>query len=285
MAWSERRIRVWGTDTLVLEEGDPHDPAAVFLHGLGSGARAWEPVIPAIAARGVRCFAVDLPGFGETPPPAPPRSLPRPGRQVVEYVAELLDRLGLPRAHLVGWSMGGGVALNAAAAMPHRVDRLVLSAPAGLGPAVAWGLRLMALPLVGRRMLASPLPALPPGDGPVRVPAVLARQPLPRSFAAYHVEIARQSWFSDVQHRALRAAGLFLAGQRRMMPALPLERLAAPTLLLWGRQDRIIPYPQGVEAARRIPHARLELYDDCGHCLPAERPARFADDAARFLHG
>lgn len=278
----ERRVRVFGSDALVLEAGRASDPPVVFLHGLGSGARAWSSLLPPFAARGFRCLAVDLPGFGDTPPPAPPRRFPRPGRELAGYVAELLDALKLERAHLVGWSLGGGVALHAAAHVPERVSRLVLAAPAGLGPEVAWGLRLLGMPVLGPWLARRPLPPLPPGDGPVSV-APLAEKPLPRDFVVAHVEMSRHPWYAEVQLAIARQGGLLLRGQRDMMLDVPLASLGQPILILWGREDRVLPVRQGLRAAERLPRARLVVLESCGHCLPVEYPERFLSEATAFL--
>ncbi|MBX6350241.1 MAG: alpha/beta fold hydrolase, partial [Clostridia bacterium] len=214
--------------------------------------------------------------------PPPPRRSPRPGRELAAYVAELLDALELPAAHLVGWSLGGGVALHAAAHAPERVRRLVLAAPAGLGPEVTWALRLLGAPLLGPWLARRPLPPLPPGEGPVPVPG-LAAQPLPRDFVAAHLAMSRQPWYAQVQLAVAREGGLLFRGQRDMMVDVPLSSLAKPILLLWGREDRVLPLRQGLRAAERLPCARLVVFDDCGHCLPVEHPERFLAEATSFL--
>jgi pimeloyl-ACP methyl ester carboxylesterase len=102
-------------------------PPLVLLHGLGSSRAAWAPVLPALIER-FDVVAVDLPGFGESPP-VPPDVEPHPAC-LAATVADLLDELGIDRPHLVGNSLGGWVALELARRRP--VSSLTLLSPAGL---------------------------------------------------------------------------------------------------------------------------------------------------------
>ncbi|MBE3590611.1 MAG: alpha/beta hydrolase [Firmicutes bacterium] len=276
----ERRLPVWDTSVLLLEDGPPGGPCVALMHGLGSGARAWEEPMRCLAGAGLRCLAFDLPGFGETPP-LPGRVLHRP-EEAAAYVTAVLDAAGVARAHLVGWSLGGGVALHAALRAPERVAGLVLVASAALGADVSWGIRLMGVPLIGPRLLAA-MPPLPPEGDFVRVPPALAHRPLPRAFVAAHLDMLRQPWFVPAQHALLRRLGVALFGQRRAQVTHELHRIQAPVLILWGREDRLIPPAHGRRAALLLPNARHVEYEDCGHCLPVEQPERFCRDVLAFV--
>lgn len=272
---------VWDTSVLLLEEGPEDGPVLTLIHGLGSGARAWVEPMKCLAQEGLRCLAFDLPGLGETPPPPTRDVLHRP-EDAAAYVAAVLDAAGVRRTHLLGWSLGGGVALHAALRLPDRVESLVLVASAALGREVSWGIRLLGVPVLGRRLLASP-PPLPPGGEYVRVPAALARRPLPRAFLETHIHMMRQAWFVETQHVLLRKLGVALFGQRRAAVTRDLSRVDVPTLILWGREDRLIPARHGRQAARLMPRARYVEYEDCGHCLPVEHMDRFCRDVASFV--
>src|SRR5205085_7639142 len=101
-------------------------PALVLVHGTGSYARAWDPVLPAVAQERA-VYAVDLPGFGvSTPLPA---SEPRSARRYAEAVSGFMDAKGLERPHVAGFSLGGGIALELAAA--GRVASATAISPTG----------------------------------------------------------------------------------------------------------------------------------------------------------
>src|SRR3954470_16424603 len=101
----------------------------VLLHGLGSSRQAWDPILPALAAR-FHVIAVDLPGFGDSAPL--PGAGEVPPAALAQSVADLLDDLGVSTPHLAGNSLGGWVALELAARRP--VASLTLLSPAGLWP-------------------------------------------------------------------------------------------------------------------------------------------------------
>ena len=126
LAWEsvggrERFLKVSRRGVRVVEVGRKGRPL-LFFHGAGGWAETWGEVVPAMAKAGYHCFAVDLPGFGQS---APPLLRPRyfePGRSYyVRWTAKLLDALKLKRATLIGHSLGGTVAMLTAATVPERV--------------------------------------------------------------------------------------------------------------------------------------------------------------------
>ena len=217
----------------------------VLLHGLAGSGHWWARNVDALAAR-FRVFLLDLAGFGESRG-GPPVPLPSAADLVVDW----MGRAGLERASFVGHSMGGRVAADLAASMPARIDRLVLVAPAIFPPA------------------AAPRP-WETGAGMVRTlrhtsPALLPRLALDAGRAG-----PRILW------RATRE--VLTPG-----PEDHLSRIDAPTLLVWGEYDAVVPLAVGQRLADLLPVADLAVIPGAGHSPMWDRPASFNRLVADFL--
>ncbi len=253
----------------------------LLVHGVGGWAENWQEVLAPIAASGRRVIALDLPGFGES-------ERPRRGARYFDpdepFYARVfwaaLDALGVGGAHLVGNSLGGAVAIMAALTEPARARSLTLVAGAGIGLEVAPLLRFVALPGVG--LLARlPRPLGWADDtlrscfyDPARIPAHLypeARRWGHRSFPEFV--------------RVLRA-GVGLRGVRADLRERWGERArghTGPVLVVWGRQDAVLPVAHAAAARVLLPDAEVVLIDRCGHLPMAERPAEFLGALLPFL--
>lgn len=240
--------------------GEAHDkvparPTLLLLHGFGSSLHTWEPWAQALAATH-RVIRIDLPGAGLTG--ADPTGDYSDERGIA-LIEALLAQRGVARATLVGHSMGGRLAWRFAAAQPQRVDRLVLLAPDGFAspgfeygkpPEVGVAVRLMqyALPKAVLRWSLAPAYA----DPAVATDALVTR---------YHdMMLAPQ----------VRMALIARMQQLVLQDPLPLlRRIAAPTLLLWGEQDALIPVANAQDYLRAMPQARLVVLPAVGH-VPQE---------------
>lgn len=259
---SRRRVRV-------VEVGRKGHPL-VFLHGAGGWAETWGEVVPAMARAGYRCYAVDLPGFGQSAPPQRARYF-EPGRSFyVRWVTKLLDELKLKRATLIGHSLGGTVAMLTAATVPERVARLALMAPGGFGDPILYRLRMMALPF--GEWLA---PYVPDRliRGFLRANAYDPRC-LPEWLYADALKYARSG--SGAELARVMAQGLSRFRGPNGLGAQWRARLAVgircPTLVLWGREDRTLPVSHAVDAAATLPGAVVEVIENAGHLLMLEKP-------------
>jgi 4,5:9,10-diseco-3-hydroxy-5,9,17-trioxoandrosta-1(10),2-diene-4-oate hydrolase len=274
----EQRINVNGLPVrhLVAGEGTP----LVLLHALGESALDWRWVLPALS-RTHRVYAVDLPGFGYSGKPSAAYS----PAFFARFVGAYLDALGLERAALVGNSLGGLVALRLALSEPARVSALGLVASAGLGWAVTYALRLPTLPGYGEAAIVwgkTPLGAAQRAW--LRVPLLFARpERVPAEWITEQTRIAQLPGFTEATISALRAH-VDLGGQREVL-AEQLPHLEIPTLIVWGKRDRVFPYSQALEAVAYLRQGFLELLPDCGHLPQIEQPGRFATILGQFLDG
>lgn len=236
----------------------------VLLHGLGSSRRAWDPVLPALAAR-FDVIAVDLPGFGDSAPLYGQAEVP-PAR-LAESVAVLLDDLGVTAPHLAGNSLGGWVALELAARRP--VASLTLLSPAGLWPRNTP--RYERVSLRASRWLArhatAPLSCLVR----YRLGRVLVLGQTHGRPARLTAEYARAAVETLGRCPGFEAA---LAGTARRR-YLATTAIAAPVTVAFGSRDRLLR-----RGSRRLgqlpPHTQAEALPGGGHVPMADDPAAVA---------
>ncbi len=273
---AERRVDVNGLSVRCLLAGRTGSPV-VLIHGLGASAEIWSANIGPLAAKHRVCVP-DLPGFGRTE--MPPRMDFTPAAYA-RFIMDLMTALGIGRAALVGHSLGGGIALRVILDDPGRVERLVLASSAGLGRDVSLPLRIASLPLFDRVFLKPPLPVF------TRFLHRLVFDP-----AAISPDFARMYYEMFFQPGSIRAFTSILRNIATLRGARQgiLERITeglgsitAPALILWGRQDRILPVSHGIDAAGKIPGARLHIFEHCGHMPNIEYPDDFNRRILDFL--
>jgi pimeloyl-ACP methyl ester carboxylesterase len=258
-------VVVDGIRVHVAEAGE--GPALVLLHGVTASHANWERTIPAFADRW-RVVAPDLPGHGRSAKPDAPYT--------IDFYAGVLRslgrELGIAEAVVVGNSLGGQIAVEAAIAYPAWVRALVLAAPAGrFGP----GLRALGRPLGAAASLAVLRLVLP------RALDLCFYDPSVPSRAERHRLLAERLEADDAPGFA-RAVARSLAGALEAAHQ-PLDRVTQPTLLLWGRQDRLVPLSGSRRVLERVPHARLVVLERCGHLPMLEQPERFNAAVDDFL--
>jgi pimeloyl-ACP methyl ester carboxylesterase len=270
-----RRVEVGGREVNVVDSGG-EGPPLVFLHGLGGLWQNWLLNLPAFMETH-RCVAIDLPGFGESEMPDGEISIPA----FAETVDRVCDRLEIDGPAVVGNSMGGFVGAELAVSFPTRVRNLVLVAAAGLSTEY-----LVREPLLaGARAWA----VLTARTG-VRAEPVVRRRRLRR--AALQVVVRYPERLSvplaTELVRGANAHGFIPAFDALMRYSFRdnLERIEAPVLIVWGRNDMLVP----VEDAETFEHligdnAHSVIFDDTGHLPMLERPNRFNELLESFLAG
>jgi pimeloyl-ACP methyl ester carboxylesterase len=242
-------------------------PALLLVHGLTASHAVWEPTIHAFADRW-HVIAPDLPGHGESAKPDAPYT--------VDFFAGMLRTLAreldVAEAVLAGSSLGGRVALELAAWYPAFTRALVLAAPA-VGYSLAMRSVGQALQAVtGPRVLRATLERYFQQNfhDRARIGQVTRRRILEERLAA--------SDFPDFARAVARSLG----GVLRAEPQ-PLERVTQPVLVVWGRNDRLVPLHRSQGLLERLPYARLEVLDRCGHLPMLEQPTAFNRVVAEFL--
>jgi pimeloyl-ACP methyl ester carboxylesterase len=262
---------------------DPASGAEIFLliHGYGASTFSWRTWTPALERRG-HVIGIDLLGCGRS---AMPEEGPYGPVGQAALVLELLGRLASEgiepgRVTLVGHSLGGGIALLTALELQRAgtpAGRLVVVAGAAYPQRMPPFVTIARTPRLARLLLA----AMPP--------TLLARQVL-RSIV-FDPSVVTDGLVDGYARPLARdgAPGALIAAARHIRPpdlAAITERyttLAAPTLLLWGRHDRVVPPWVGQRLSRALPDARLRVLERCGHLPQDERPAASLAALESFL--
>ena len=265
-----RSVLANGIRTNYLQEGEGEP--VVLVHGSGPGVSAhanWRLTIPTLAQQ-FRVYALDMVGFGFTERPA---QIDYNLQTWTDQLIGFLDALGIERASLVGNSFGGAIVLHAADQHPPRVNRLVLMGSVGVPFPITAGLD-----------------------------AVWGYEPSLESMSeimdyfAYNKDLLTGD-LAQVRFEASTAPGfhesyaaMFPAPRQRWVDALvtPDESIAAlrhQTLVVHGREDRVIPLANAYRLLDLIPAAQLHVFGHCGHWTQIEKSAAFNDMVLRFLAG
>ncbi|MFN3980333.1 MAG: alpha/beta fold hydrolase [Caldilinea sp.] len=264
------RLRYW----LEGESG----PNLVLIHGIGGAVDVWRKQFEWLPR--THCvLALDLPGCGRSaiPPEYPPDTL----RMLAAAVRAVMQAAGMSQATIVGSSLGGAVAIEFAMRWPELVASLVLIGPAGMTHQVAWPLRLMSIRGVGE-LLTSP-DRMRTGHairGCVADPTTVTEEDIDRAF-----EMARLPGAQDAFLRLLRTyasvRGLNRSELRRLQAGM--RAIHAPTLVIWGEQDQILPIAGAQTALEHFPNAGLLVRPNSGHLVFVEEPEWFNKIVADFV--
>lgn len=272
-----RRIQAGGVSTFLLDAGE--GPPVILLHGLGATNASMLTTLWELSSS-YRVLAPDLPGFGDSGKPAVTYN----AAFFARWLLGLMDATGIEQAHLVGNSMGGRIALEAALTARARVGRLAL-----LAPAVAFRRYRQLVPIV--RSLRPELAALP-----LPVARHPAHQGLRMLFS--RPERVRPSWYEAAVDEHLRVFNsppgrvAFFSAAREIYLDPPfgsrgfwsrLSRLDHPALFLWGDRDRLVPAGFARHVERALPEATSIILRDCGHVPQFEKPEETHAHVRSFL--
>lgn len=262
------RVRYWSAG----EKG----PAVVLIHGLGGYIENWIYNIGPLA-EAHRVYAMDLPGFGQSDK----KPLILDLMILVRFIKDFMDVLDIDKASLVGNSLGGGLALAFAAEYPYMVDKLIVADSAGMGKEVIRDFGLCSLPVLGEILIR-----------PDRKTSYKLWEKIVYDASKVTPEMKDLSYKYASDPGAKKAmlsalrAGINIFGQKEKLVRRLLSGLSAvktPTLIVWGRRDGIIPVSHAQVAVEKIPGARLELFDECGHMPMLEQPEKFNRLVLEFL--
>ena len=252
-------------------------PPILLLHGSGPGVSGWSNFAGnfPVFAQNFRTLCPDMPGFGNSPA-VPWRDVyPRVAADAVRW---FLDELQIPAIDIVGNSMGGNVASEFALAHPDRVRRLVLMGPGGLA-------------------VNTFSPAL--SEGARRLFEFLSDPTRPRMVAWVETMVSDPAMITDAliderMTNALRpsaianTASIFATFDNPDLNALPplwarAKDLHSPVLMVWGRDDRMLPFEGGLFPFRQLPDAELHVFSRCGHWAQIERKDEFERLVVEFV--
>ena len=269
VASSPQTIDVDGLKVHYKETGPEGAPALLLLHGFGSSLQAWDDWSVKLEQK-YRVIRLDLPGFGLTgASPAHDYS----EEKDLAILTHFADKLGLEKFSIIGHSMGGKMAWTLAATQPERVQALVLMAPDGFPEAKDIGTKPYEVPAV---------------MGLIKyfLPKYLVRKSIEPAFAeADALSDARVNRYYDMLRApGVRAAILERSNQTIYTDPVPrLKAIKAPTLLIWGEQDQLIPSTNAKSYASVLSNSTTVLVPKLGHLLQEEQPEKGLTAVMQFL--
>ena len=264
-------VDVAGTRLHVRDSGPKAAPAVIFLHGFGASLHTWEPWAQTLG-KDLRVIRIDLPGSG--------LSLPDPtgdysDKRSLQILVALMDKLDLAKISLVGNSIGGRIAWTFAGTYPERMNKLVLVSPDGFASRGFEYGKTPEVPAMARLMtyvLPKPLLAMslkPAYANPDTMTDALATR--------YHdLMLAPGS----------RDALLARMAQTVLVDPIPiLKKITAPTLLVWGEQDGMIPFANSNDYLKAIAGSKRVSFKGVGHLPHEEVPVESVGAVREFFFG
>ena len=255
-------------------------PAVVLIHGVAGRASQWDPVLE-LLAESHTVVAPDLLGHGDSAKPRGDYSL---GAHA-SGIRDLLVGLGIERASVVGHSLGGGIAMQFAYQFPERCERLVLVSSGGLGEEVHVLLRAatlpgseFVLPLVAHPRVVDAASVIPRALGRIGLRTRPDLTEMARGYQSLSNAEARSAFIHTLR-AVIDPRGQRINASDRLYLASMM-----PTLIIWGRRDRIIPVEHAQPTHEGMPGSNLELLDDAGHFPHLDDPLRFARTLEAFFH-
>jgi pimeloyl-ACP methyl ester carboxylesterase len=257
-----------------------HGPPVVLIHGVAGRAAQWDQISQLLAETRT-VVAPDLLGHGESAKPRGDYSL---GAHA-SGIRDLLVGLNVERASVVGHSLGGGVAMQFAYQFPERCERLVLVSSGGLGEDVHPLLRAatlpgseFVLPLLAHPRMLDVASLVPRALGRIGLRTRPDLTEMARGYQSLSNAEARSAFIHTLRG-VIDPKGQRINASDRLYLASKM-----PSLIVWGRRDRIIPVVHAQPAHEGMPGSRLELFDEAGHFPHLDQPLRFVRTLEDFFH-
>jgi len=257
----QREVAAGSVKTAFLSAGS--GPPVVCLHGGGGGAVTWYPSISALAEH-FHVIAPDIVGYGESD--KPDAAYDRP--YFASWLRDFFLALEIPKALVVGLSLGGAICLQFSLENPEMVEKLVLVDSCALGARTPFGVLFgffwtYSFPsLAADRYMSRYLVAKPDNVDP--------------NYGPYHLQVVKKPGGRKVFWQGMGAA----VGA---MPEEELRQIEHQTLIIWGEQDNFLSIASGEAAAQIMPNAELHRIQDAGHIPFLDQPEVFNDIVLQFL--
>jgi pimeloyl-ACP methyl ester carboxylesterase len=262
-------VEIDGLHVHVRDTGPRTAPAVILLHGLGSSLQTWDAWTPALTPTH-RVVAFDLPGFGLT---GTDPNGNYTDAHTVDVLAALMTRLNIRQASLIGNSLGGKIAWNFAVRYPDRVTKLVLVSPDGFAsPGFEYN-KKPDVPLLLRLL-------------PYVLPKSMLRMNVVVAYAdsTKLTDTVFQRYYDMMRAPGIRRALIARLGQVMLTEPTPLlRRITAPTLVLWGEKDAMIPFTNAADYQNALPNCQIAPLPGIGHVPQEEAPDISVAPVVAFL--
>lgn len=266
----ERLHKLSNTKIFVQQAGNSEN-VILLIHGFLGSTFSWRFLIPILGAH-FTVYAVDLPGFGRSDKG---KRYPYTLSAYAQSLYDFLQSEGVRRLMIIAHSMGGQVAMRLASLAPQAVKRLILIAPSGYLPAAKrWQKALFSIPLSYSL-----------------VPFMLTSKRIQREFTniifnlnTVDLQSMYDGYITPLKDRHFpRALFHFARSREDDLCREELQKVKQPTLLLWGRHDRVVPLHIGQRLVQDLPDARLVIIEDTGHLPMEEKPHHVMEHVTPFL--
>ena len=259
----DKNVMVFGAKIRYLEAGDAAKPTVILLHGLGASAESWQLNIAALSAN-YRVIALDQIGFGKSDKPL----LKYRVATFVDFLDKFMSELKIEKASLVGNSMGGWIAGLMAIKYPNRVEKIVLADAAGIIPDNVNTNEIYRLNNSTRDEIRANLKLI------FATPALQNNEALVDQFMTQRV-IANDGYTINAIIESIKRKEDFLNNR--------LGEIKKPTLIIWGKQDGLLPVADATTFNKGIAGSELAIFDNCGHVPQVEKALDFNKKVLEFL--
>ena len=271
----DKYVNVGPVRTRYWQAGDSGS-TVVLLHGIGCSVLEWRSNIAELA-RHHRVYALDLLGYGLTDKPDNESySL----GNLAQFILDFMATQGIGQAHLAGNSLGGRLALECALREPARVASMVLADPAGVGRECHINFRLAAAPVIGNILTRPSRFGLKMLWNLAFVDTSLVTREVVEDKFRFASLPGAQAAFLKTLRGFLRFGGFPADQVAALHAALP--GISAPALVVWGRQDQLLPVKQADTLKRLLPNVQVQIFDSCGHVPQVECAQRFNQAVLAF---
>lgn len=260
---AEKNVAVFGAKIRYLEAGDAAKPKVILLHGLGAQAESWQFNIAALAAN-YHVIAPDQVGFGKSDKPFLKYRI----GTYTDFLDKFMAELKIEKATLVGNSMGGWIAGFMAIKYPARVEKIILVAAAGIIPANYSDAEIYQLNNSTRDEIRANMKRI------FATPAFQNNEALVDQFMTMRV-VANDGYTINSIIESIKRKEDFLNDR--------LGEIKKPTLIIWGKQDGLLPVSDAYIFNKGITNSELVVFDNCGHVPQAEKALDFNKKVLEFL--
>lgn len=262
-ATQEKTATIFGAKIRYIEAGDAAKPTVILLHGLGAQAESWQFTILPLAAN-YHVIALDQIGFGKSDKPF----LKYRVATYADFLDKFMSELKIEKASLVGNSMGGWVAGLMAIKYPSRVERIVLADAAGLTPKEIEFERIYQLNNSTRDEIRANLKLI------FATPTYANSDALIDQFMTQRVT-TNDGYTINSLIESIKRREDFLDTR--------LGEIKKPTLIIWGKQDGLLPVSDGEKFNKGIANSEFVVFDQCGHAPQIEKALDFNKKVLEFL--
>jgi 4,5:9,10-diseco-3-hydroxy-5,9,17-trioxoandrosta-1(10),2-diene-4-oate hydrolase len=271
----DKYINASGINTRYWSMGE-QGGSFLLVHGFGASVEIWQHNMSALSTDH-RVYALDLVGFGHSYKP----NITYTPSTFIRHLDTFITAMNIERLNLVGLSMGGGISIMYTLAYPEKVDKLILVDSAGLGKELILSMRLMSLPIIGELMTK-------PSRKMAYLffkPAVLDSRILKGEFTETYYRLFSLPGAQQAMLKVLRSVCTIFGPRKDALQntMFNLDKITAPTLIIWGKQDAVLPVKHAYFAKERIPNAHLHIFEQCGHMPNFEKPEEFNRVVSEFL--